>query len=147
MCQKWQVQWTPWTRSNEGPVLVVMSVTSKYVASCIQNKAKFRNTESILPMKREHNQTNNMLMSKTTIIRTLSTVAWWRLWNFIVRQVKFNTISHHNESPQRIFCLEWIFCYILTQFEAEPSKIGHNFTKEVFWIWTKLKMILVNMFS
>ena len=30
-------------------------------------------------------------------------VAWWRLCNFIVRQVKFNMFLHPNEPPQRIF--------------------------------------------
>ena len=31
------------------------------------------------------------------------TLAWWQLWNFIVRQVKFNRFLHPNENPQRIF--------------------------------------------
>ena len=64
-------------------------------------------------------------------------VARWQLWNFIVRQVKFNMFLHPNEPPRRIF---W---FIVRKLEAEPSKIGHSFTKYFFWIWMKLKTILI----
>ena len=30
-------------------------------------------------------------------------LAWWQLWNFIVRQVKFNSFLLPNEQPQSIF--------------------------------------------
>ena len=49
--------------------------------------------------------------------------AWWRLRNFMVRQVKFNLFLHPNEPPQRIF---W---YIVRQLEAKPSKIWHRNTR------------------
>ena len=51
------------------------------------------------------------------------TLVWWLLWNFIIRQMKFNRFLHPNEPLQRIFL------YLVRLLEAEPSKIGHNFTK------------------
>ena len=51
-------------------------------------------------------------------------LAYWRLWNFIVRHMKFNSFLHSNEHAPRIF-----FWYLVKRFEAEPSKIGHIITK------------------
>ena len=50
-------------------------------------------------------------------------VGWWKSWNFIVWQLKFNRFLHPNEHPLRIF---W---YLARLFDWEPAKIGHNFTK------------------
>ena len=50
-------------------------------------------------------------------------LVWWQLWNFSWNQMKFYTFLHPNEPPQTIF---W---YLVTQFDCEPSKIGHIFTK------------------
>ena len=33
-----------------------------------------------------------------------STIVWWRLWNFLVVQVKFNRFLPLNEHPKRILC-------------------------------------------
>ena len=35
------------------------------------------------------------------------TVVWWGLWNFIVRQIRFNKLLHPNELPLRIFWYLW----------------------------------------
>ena len=60
------------------------------------------------------------------------TVVWWKMWNFIVRQVNFNSFLHPNEPPQRIF---W---YLVRKLKAEQSKIGHNLTE---YIWLNMNKI------
>ena len=67
-------------------------------------------------------------------------VAWWKLGNFIVRYIKFNSCWHVNEQLQRIF-----WC-ILRQIWSEPSKIG-NFLCSNKIVQFKNQLILpVNLF-
>ena len=47
------------------------------------------------------------------------TIVWWQLWNFIVRQVNFNSFLHPNEPPRRIFS------YLARQVEPDLSNIWH----------------------
>ena len=65
-------------------------------------------------------------------------LVWWRLWNFIVRQVNFNTFLHPYEPPDRIFL------YLVRQFEAVLSKIWLSVFKINFLVQksTSWKQIL-----
>ena len=67
----------------------------------------------------------SMTQWATTRIRKIdwSILVFWWLRIFIMRQVNFNSFLHPNEPLQKIF---W---YLARQLEAEPSKIGHSFTK------------------
>ena len=53
----------------------------------------------------------------------ICSVEWWRLWNFTLVQMKFNTVLYPNKHPQRIF---W---YLWGASNGEPYKFRHNFTK------------------
>ena len=64
------------------------------------------------------------------------TVAWWQLWNFIVKQMKFNRFLHSNEHPERI-CL-----YLVRQLDYELSKVGHfQISKSIFEVKCKFSFL------
>ena len=66
-------------------------------------------------------------------------VLWPQLWNFLGRRVKFNAFLHPNEHSERI-CF-----YLVRQFEAELSKIGHNITKQSFSRMVRKIMLLMKV--
>ena len=94
--------------------------------------SRFRHFSSLLKMTI---LLNSLLMEKYQL--KIPVIAWWWLWNFIVRQVKFNLFLHPNEPPQRI-----LWC-IVRQLEVEQLKIEHNFTNKFYQILEKLEMILI----
>jgi len=61
-------------------------------------------------------------------------LVWWQFWNFIVRQVNFNSFLHPNKPHQRIFL------YLVQQLEVEPSKV---FSFQSRFFSQKINLILL----
>ena len=64
-----------------------------------------------------------------------SSLAWWRLWNFIGRHTEFHSFLHPNEHTKRFF---W---YQVKRFDWRPLKIGiFEFSKSIFNVKTRINL-------
>ena len=72
-------------------------------------------------------------LTRQTSLRGPHALVWWRLWNFVMNQVKLDRFLHQNVHPQIIF---W---YLVRQHSWELSKTGHIFAKEFFFKMNEIK--------